>query len=109
MEIREEQAFSLPLCFLSAFTVAITNPATILSFLMAFAAFEISGVPSWLEGAQLLSGILLGTICWWGTLSGAVSALRKRITTQIYGILNRILGGLLLAFGAAVIARSIMN
>ena len=31
----------LPICFASSFVIAITNPAPVLSFLMAFAAFAV--------------------------------------------------------------------
>jgi len=58
-----EQA-NLWACFTSSFAIAIANPATVLSFLAAFASFGIGAVRSPAQGAALVLGILLGTGCW---------------------------------------------
>ncbi|MCH5264556.1 MAG: LysE family transporter [Lachnospiraceae bacterium] len=84
--------------FLSAFTAAILNPATILSFVVAFTAFGISGNLEIPQGLALIAGILTGTLCWWSALSGLVAYFRKRVTDNIYKWLNRILGGLMILF-----------
>lgn len=107
-EIQEEKKTHLHLYFFSSFAVAITNPATVLSFLAAFAVFEIRGKIGAADGAGLILGILLGTLCWWGGLSGIVTLLRSKITDRIYGWLNRILGCLLIVLGVAAIIRAIV-
>jgi len=95
----EEEKTSLPLCFASSFAIAIANPATILSFVVAFASFGIGNVDTVGQGIQVIAGILLGTGFWWCVLSGAASRLRERMTDQIYRNLNRVLGVLLMLFG----------
>lgn len=96
-------------CFASSFAIAIANPATILSFFIAFASFGISEEPMPWQGIQLVLGILIGTMCWWGLLSGIVAAFRGRITEGIYQKLNRLLGGLLILFGGFVIGRVLLQ
>lgn len=95
--------------FLSAFTAAILNPATILSFLIAFAAFGISGDLDAYQGIALILGILTGTLCWWSALSGVVAHFRKRVTNNIYKWLNHVLGCLMTLFGIAMIFQGLMS
>ena len=95
--------------FLSAFTAAIMNPATILSFMVAFTAFGISGNLTAYQGIALIAGILLGTLCWWSALSGVVAHFRKRVTDHIYKWLNRILGCLMALFGVVMMVQGIIN
>ncbi|MDE6386952.1 MAG: LysE family transporter [Lachnospiraceae bacterium] len=102
----QETKGNLVFCFLSSFGTAVMNPATILSFMVAFAAFEINGNVSAAEGTGLVLGILAGTLGWWIVLSGGVSLFRERITDQIYKWLNRILGSFMLLFGIVMIIRS---
>lgn len=107
---QEASQVNLPLCFASSFAIAITNPATVLSFLIAFAAFEITGEreQTRLESIQLIAGILLGTLCWWSALSGAAAAFRAYVNDRIYLWLNRLLGCLMAVFGAAMVLRGIL-
>lgn len=102
----QETKGNLMFCFLSSFGTAVMNPATILSFMVAFAAFEISGNVSASQGTGLILGILAGTLGWWLILSGGVSLFRERITDRIYKWLNRILGSLLTIFGIVMMIRS---
>ena len=97
---------NLVFCFLSSFVTAVMNPATILSFMVAFAAFEIDGNVSAPEGVGLVLGILAGTLGWWLALSGIVALFRERITDRIYQWLNRILGGFMTIFGMVMMIRS---
>lgn len=105
---QEASRVNLPLCFASSFAIAITNPATVLSFLMAFAAFEITGEQTRLESVQLIAGILLGTLCWWLLLSGAAAAFRAYVNDRIYLWLNRLLGCLMAMFGAVMAIRGLL-
>ena len=95
--------------FLSAFTAAILNPATILSFMVAFAAFGIGGSLENGQGIALILGILTGTLCWWSALSGMVAHFRKKVTNRIYKWLNRTLGCLMMLFGFVMMMRGITN
>ncbi len=103
---RTEQA-NLWACFASSFAIAIANPATVLSFLAAFASFGIGAIRSPAQGAALVTGILLGTGCWWTVLAGLSSRFRKRVTERIYEGLNRLLGSLMMLFGIGMVLRTI--
>ncbi len=76
-EVQSDKRQKLYLYFLSSFAVAITNPATVLSFLAAFAVFRISGSLGLYEGSRPILGILIGTLCWWGGLGGIVLLFRQ--------------------------------
>ena len=93
--------------FFSAFTAAILNPATILSFMIAFTAFGISGDLNVYQGIALIIGILTGTLCWWSALSGVVAHFRVKVTNNIYKWLNRILGCLMTIFGVVMIFQAL--
>ena len=105
----QEVKGNLAFCFLSSFGTAVMNPATVLSFMVAFAAFEINGDVSPAEGAGLTAGILAGTLGWWLALSGGVSLFRQRITDRIYKWLNRILGSFMLLFGIVMMIRGMCH
>ena len=105
----EHSRMQLPLCFASSFAIAIANPATVLSFLMAFTAFEITGAQSAVQSVQLVGGILLGTLCWWTALAGVTAAFRERINEKIHLVLNRVLGCLMTALGGIVFIRAILQ
>ena len=102
----QETKGNLVFCFFSSFGTAVMNPATVLSFMVAFAAFEIDGNVSAPEGVGLILGILAGTLGWWLILSGGVSLFRERITDRIYKWLNRILGSFMMIFGMVMMIRS---
>ena len=96
-------------CFLSAFAIAIANPVTILSFLAAFATMGIGEVSTLGQGVQMVTGILLGTGCWWCLLSGGAARFRGRMTQKLYQNLNRILGVLLMVFGLYMALRAVIG
>lgn len=92
--------------FLSTFMIAIMNPATVLSFLVAFETVGLIGEYSIGEGLQIISGILLGTGTWWAVLSGIVYKFKSKITNKIYSLMNLILGCLLIGFAVIVFIRA---
>lgn len=97
--VQKESKGTLVFCFLSAFTAALVNPATVLSFMAAFAAFGIQGGLDAGQGTALIAGIFIGTLCWWLALSGITAHFRDRVTGKIYRWLNCILGCLMIGFG----------
>lgn len=104
---QESNRTKLPLCFASSFAIAVTNPATVLSFLMAFTAFEITGEQTAVESIKLIAGIFWGTFCWWLALSGITAAFRSRIDHRVYQLLNWILGCFMFIFGGVVLIKSL--
>ncbi|MCH5343220.1 MAG: LysE family transporter [Acetatifactor sp.] len=106
--VRQDTKGTLVLYFLSAFTAAILNPATVLSFIVAFATFGISGGLNAGQRIALILGILAGTLCWWSALSWMVAHFRKKVTNNIYEWLNRILGCLMMLFGIIMMIQGIL-
>lgn len=92
-------------CFLSSFVIAITNPATILSFMLVFSMFQIGGTESMGENVQLVFGIFCGTCVWWLAIAAGVGLLRYRVTDKFYRKLNQIFGVLMVLLGIVIGAR----
>lgn len=104
---QESNPAQLPLYFASSFAIAVTNPATVLSFLMAFPAFGITGEQTAVQSVQLIAGIFLGTLFWWLALSCAATVFRGHINRRINRLLNRISGCSMLIFGGAALVKGI--
>lgn len=85
--------------YVSTVFLTITNPATILSFAAVFAGLGIASTGSYAATAFLVAGVFLGSALWWLLLSSGVSALRSRLDTRALIWVNRLSGGILLAFG----------
>ena len=107
--VQKESKGTLAFCFLSSFTTALVNPATVLSFMAAFAAFGIHGGLGVKQGASLIAGIFTGTLCWWLILSGVTAHFRDRITEKIYRWLNCVLGCLMTGFGMVMVVQGIVK
>lgn len=88
--------------FFSSFAIAITNPATILSFMVVFSMFRIGGIESVGENVQLIFGIFTGTFVWWFAIAAIVSLFRNRVTDGFYLKLNRIFGCLMILLGIVI-------
>lgn len=94
--------------FASSFVIAITNPATILSFLLAFSIFHIENIVQMTDGIKLAAGIFTGACAWWFVVAGTVQIFRKKITDIWLRRINRVLGMVILTLGASVIVRAII-
>lgn len=93
--------------FLTSFTVGITNPAAILTFLFAFSLFGITEGSTPGNGWLVVLGVLIGTYLWWGGLSAAVALARKKKRTGSFQKMNRIFGTVLSLFGILVFLRAL--
>lgn len=94
--------------FASSFVIAIANPATIITFVLAFSIFHISNITSTVQGLGLALGIFLGTCIWWGLITAMIRLFRNRITDNVFVRLNYILGGFIILFGASVSIRVLL-
>lgn len=96
--------------FAASFTMAITNPATMIAAAGVFAAF--GGVDMYTEPARafwLVVGVFAGSALWWMILAGAVSTLRGRFVRGGLPWLNRISGSIIAASGLVVLAATLMH
>lgn len=88
--------------FLSSFAVGITNPAAILTFLLAFSWLGVAGQMGVMEGILLVSGVFLGTYVWWELLTAGTQFLKTRAKSVNLMKLNKIYGAVLIVFGAVI-------
>ena len=89
--------------YLSALFLTITNPITIFAFTGIFAGFDVvRGNMSYVQGLDLMAGVLVGTLIWWIGLTMFASLFRKKgRTEEELPLLHHISGGLLIVFGLA--------
>lgn len=95
--------------FLSAFSVGITNPAAVLTFLFAFSYFGIEGKLGAVNGIALVAGVLLGTLIWWVTLSAIARKIKEKFGEKGFARLNKIFGIIMIGFAVAVFVRLIIG
>lgn len=93
--------------FLSSFAVAITNPAAIISFLFAFSVIGINGTLGFIDGIQLVTGVFLGTLCWWLLLVVLVNFMKKKLTRKWLYKLNVLFGLILIVFSCCVCIKTL--
>jgi threonine/homoserine/homoserine lactone efflux protein len=104
-ETRDEPVSGrLARAYLSALFLTITNPITIIAFTAIFAGFDVvrEGM-TYLQGLDLMAGVLLGALIWWIGLTFFASLFRRRSRAEELGLLHHISGGLLIAFGLAAL------
>ncbi len=90
--------------YLSTLFLTLTNPMTILSFAAIFAGLGLGAAAGdYYQAAELVLGVFCGSALWWLLLSGGVSLLRARFDPHALRWVNRISGGIILAFGAAAL------
>ena len=95
---------SLKGAYLSTFVLTLTNPLTILSFAAAFAALGMGNTGgSYACSALLVLGVFAGSALWWLILSSIASLIRGRIGARAMLWVNRVSGGIILAFGVAAL------
>jgi len=90
---------SLLSAYFSTLFLTLTNPMTILSFTAIFAGFGLGATPDYLAASVMVGGVFLGSALWWLLLSGLVAGFRTRFEPTWIRTVNRISGGIILAFG----------
>jgi threonine/homoserine/homoserine lactone efflux protein len=72
---------------------------TILSFVAVFAGFGLGASPDYLSASILVAGVFVGSALWWLLLSSGVALFRERVSEGWMQTINRLSGGIILAFG----------
>lgn len=86
--------------------LTLTNPMTILAFVAIFAGAGLATTGGGSIAALLLvAGVFCGSAAWWLLLSFGVSLLRGFVTAPVLRWINRIAGGVIVAFGVLAILR----
>lgn len=90
--------------FASTLALTLTNPATILAFLTAFASLKFAvRADSFFEPTVITLGVFAGSAAWWVTLSYFSATFAARFTPSTISRINKFAGLVLLFFGAVLI------
>jgi threonine/homoserine/homoserine lactone efflux protein len=95
-EVRGGGLFS---AYLSTLFLTLANPMTILSFVAVFAGFGLAASPGYFSAGTLVAGVFIGSALWWLLLSSGVALFRSRLSAGWMRGINRLSGGVILAFG----------
>jgi len=91
--------------FASTFVLTLTNPLTILSFAALFAGLGLTASGrEYGQAVGLAAGVFSGSALWWLLLSTVVGWWRNRIGPRQLHLLNLAAGGMIILFGAAILA-----
>lgn len=85
--------------YLSTFFLTITNPMTILAFVVIFAGLGLGKINNSLGAGLLVVGVFLGSALWWLVLAFIASRLRHRLNNSLLQWVNWIAGVIITAFG----------
>jgi threonine/homoserine/homoserine lactone efflux protein len=85
--------------YLSTLLLTIANPMTILSFVAVFAGLGLGAAPDYLSASALVIGVFAGSALWWLLLSSGVALLSGQVSLALMRLINRLSGGIILAFG----------
>lgn len=92
--------------FLTTFLLTLTNPMTVLVFVAAFTGLEVfEAGHSFVHSGLLVASVFLGSLFWWGLLTGGVTLVRHQLNEGAVLIINRVSGAILLGFGIAFLVR----
>jgi threonine/homoserine/homoserine lactone efflux protein len=94
---------------LLGFSMAATNPATLLFFIGSFSAMGFIGLghatmAEWLHASLLVIGVFLGSMLWWMIVTGIARRLRDRVTDRHLHLLNHGTAAALALFGIGAAA-----
>jgi threonine/homoserine/homoserine lactone efflux protein len=87
--------------YTSALALTATNPMTILAFAGIFIGSGLmldGGTASPIEAVLIVVGVFSGSLLWWLFLTSGVGLLRERFTPRMMRWVNRISGGIIIAF-----------
>ena len=94
--------------FLTTFILTLTNPMTILTFVMIFAGFGITS-DNPIQGSFFILGVFLGSAIWWLILSEGIAFFRKKFTPRSIIWINRGAGLMLLGFSAWFLINGLLD
>jgi threonine/homoserine/homoserine lactone efflux protein len=86
--------------YASTFLLTLTNPTTVLTFLVVLAVLGIGHGEAWSLTLWLVFGIFCGSMLWWIVLVSAVNHFRDRFNHRAMLWMNRIAGMAIGGFGA---------
>jgi threonine/homoserine/homoserine lactone efflux protein len=95
--------------YITTFFLTLTNPMTIISFTMLFAALGLGAAPNYPGASIKVVGVFIGSAFWWVILSTGTAWFRAGVTPRWMWRINQISGCVILAFGLFSIARALVR
>lgn len=95
--------------YASTLLLTLANPATILSFVAVFAGFGLANAAGSWGAISLVLGVFLGSALWWLALSQGVGRFSSHLDPGWAVAINRISGGVLVAFGLAALLAAVVR
>jgi threonine/homoserine/homoserine lactone efflux protein len=92
--------------FASTFLLTLTNPTTVLSFLVVLSAVGLASNQDWWLTSLIVLGLFCGFMLWWIILTGAVNYFRDRFSNRTMLWMNRIAGLAIGSFGLLTLLTS---
>ncbi len=90
--------------YLSTFVLTLSNPLTIISFTAIFASLgAVERGADIFSASLLVSGVFVGSACWWFLLSWGASHVGTRLRQRTFIWINRVAGIVLLIFALIAI------
>ena len=96
----------LPL-YTSAVGLTLTNPMTIMAFAAIFAGAGLVTQTGTGSALVVTLGVALGSLAWWVALTTGVWAVRHAVSEKAMLVVNRVSGGVLVAFGLLALVAGI--
>lgn len=91
----------------SAVGLTLTNPMTIMSFAAIFAGAGLVAQAGTGSAMIVTIGVAVGSLSWWLALTSVVWAVRHAVSEKAMVIVNRISGGVLIAFGVLALVTGV--
>lgn len=91
--------------YFTTLLLTLSNPATVISFTMVFAALGVGGSPSYAAASRLVAGVFAGSALWWLILSSVSGLARKRLKPGWIRAVSGVSGCILIAFGILALSR----
>jgi threonine/homoserine/homoserine lactone efflux protein len=91
--------------YLSAVVFGLSNPVTLLLFAAALPALVLPSDAG--QGPIIVSGIFLGSVGWWVSLSSVAALARDRLSVQALMFTNKMSGLALAGLGALMLASAL--
>lgn len=97
---RQLERVNAPRAFVATFALTLSNPITLVTFIVLFDTLRAGGLGSQpLSAAILVGGVFAGSMVWWLTLSFGGGRFAGRLAGS-ERLLNRICGLVMIGFGA---------
>ena len=99
------QLFGGALLIVVGLGLTISNPGAILGMLALIGGLGslIGGLDTYFEALLLVASVMGGSLLWWLGLSELIATIRHRLTESRLKLINRIAGGVLIAFGVVLL------